>query len=152
RLRAGGGLPRPLPRWRLVSGKQGTSGPVLRAWRTPVGSAADRGEVTAGGVIFSPADRGAAASGRVALPPADRGKLLADLVPLADYQTPKAGEVLLPPHHHVVRARPCVNESGFAQLVVTHDQVAQPIRRVRRSQTIDDAQVRPGNDYLVRCI
>jgi hypothetical protein len=42
-----------LPRWRLVSGKQGTSGPVLRAWRTPV-AAADRGHEATSGITFSP--------------------------------------------------------------------------------------------------
>jgi len=43
-----------IPRWRLVSGKQGTSGPVLRAWRTPVAATADRGHEAASGITFSP--------------------------------------------------------------------------------------------------
>jgi hypothetical protein len=42
--------------WLLVIRKQRPSSPVLRAWRTPIGAAAHRGEVPTGGVIFPSAD------------------------------------------------------------------------------------------------
>jgi hypothetical protein len=44
----GGSQAHPLPRWRLVSGKQGTSRPVVRAGRTPVSATANRGKIAAG--------------------------------------------------------------------------------------------------------
>jgi len=45
-------------RYALLYGEEGTSGPVVPAWRSPVTAAADRGKVAARYVIFSPADRG----------------------------------------------------------------------------------------------
>src|SRR5262249_46357448 len=54
RVGAGGELPHPVPRWRLVIGEQGTSGPVLRAWGTAVGSAADCCAVAPRRATFSP--------------------------------------------------------------------------------------------------
>jgi hypothetical protein len=41
----------PLPRWRLVIGKQGASRPVLRAWCTSVGAAANWGKHSTGCII-----------------------------------------------------------------------------------------------------
>src|SRR2546426_6313269 len=54
------------------------------------------------------------------------------------------------PYTTLFRSRPCVNESGAAQFIVAHDQVAQPIRGVRSPQAIDDAKVRASDDHFVR--
>jgi hypothetical protein len=77
-------VPHPLPRWCLVRGEQGASRPVLRAGRSPVGTAADRGEIAAGGVIFSPTDRGVVAASRIDKSPADRGTSTASRILIPD--------------------------------------------------------------------
>ena len=55
----------------LVICKQGASGPIMRAWRTPVVAAADRSEGAAGRIVFSSTDRGVEATGYIILSPAD---------------------------------------------------------------------------------
>jgi Pentapeptide repeats (8 copies) len=75
-----------------------------------IGSECGFSELFAGGgaagrVATPAADRRALAAGRAEIAPADRGEVTADLVKEADHQPPEAGDVVLLPYHHVVRAR-----------------------------------------------
>jgi hypothetical protein len=112
-------------------------------------------EVPFGRPVLPPADRGEAPAGRIARSPADRREVAANRVEGADHQPSEAGEIMVPPDHHVVRAGAYVRGKGIAaQLVIAHDQVAQPVRAVwnlitrvvrtvRAVQAIDEVQVWP---------
>ena len=118
------------------------------------------------GDLPPPDDYSAEAAGGVAVPRDYDREVAADLISMATHQPTEAREILKLPHHDVVGARAVVrtetiDQSWGARFVIPDDEIAQAIRTVRYriarvlrairlSQTINDAQVRPGDDHLVR--